>query len=348
MIDKNNFKDLIIYTLVIGLFILAFFVVKPVSMAIIYGVLLAYITHPIHKFLVKKIKNETVSAFIVCIGLFIIIIAVIAVILGSLFSQAIDLYASLKDQDFATAIANLIPRSLLSPEMSSSLVDNIRSSVSNLILNFLGKFNSFITELPILFLKLAVTIFVFFFSLRDGEKAIAYLKSVSPLKKETEEKFFKKFRDVTNSVLLGQIFVGVVQGTVAGIGFFVFGIPNALLLTLLSVLASIIPMIGPSIIWVPTLIFLLVSGRTETAFIFLIYNLFFTSLIDNIIRPMIVSKRTQINIAIIIIGMIGGILVFGIIGLIIGPLILAYVLLVIEIYKKKESESLLFKECENK
>ena len=338
MIDKNNFKDLITYALIIGLFIAAFLIIKPVIMAIIYGILLAYITHPIHRLLVKKIKNESASAFIVCLGFFIIVIAMLVIIIGSLFGQAVDFYVSIKTTDIATSIANAIPKSFIPKEITASLVDNLRSSISNLILNFLGRFNTFITQIPILFLKLAVTIFVFFFALRDGTKAIEYLKSISPLKKETEEKFLKRFKDITNSVLLGQILVGIIQGSVAGIGFFIFGVHNALLLTLISIGFSIIPMIGPAVVWVPVLIYMLISGKTDTAFLFLIYNLFLTSLIDNLIRPFIVSKRTEINSAIILIGMIGGFLVFGIIGLIIGPLILSYVLLVLELYKKREYE----------
>lgn len=344
MIDKNNFKEMMIYVLVIAVFILAFFVVRPVLLAIIYGVLLAYITHPIYKFLRKKIKNESIAAFIVCLGFFIIIIAIVVVLIGTLFSQAVDFYTALKNQDLATSIADSIPKFLIPKQMSASLVDNIKSSISNLIFSFLEKFNSFITDLPILFLKFAVTIFVFFFSLRDGEKAIEYLKSISPLKKETEDKFFKRFKDVTNSVLLGQVLVGIIQGTAAGIGYFVFGVQGAILLTVLSVIASIIPMIGPSIVWAPVFIYLLITGRSNVAFVFLIYNLFFTSLIDNIVRPFIVSRKTEINSAIIIVGMIGGFLVFGVLGLIIGPLILAYVLLILEIYRKKESDSLVFKE----
>ncbi len=346
MINKNNFKDLIIYVLVIGIFILAFFVINPVLIAIIYGLLLAYITHPIYGFLVKKIKNESISAFIVCFGFFIIVIAFLTIIISSLFNQAVDLYTALKNQDIATSIANSIPRFLISKEMSASLVDNLKSSISNLIFSFLNKFNEFITDLPILFLKFAVVIFVFFFTLKDGRKALDYLKSVSPLNKETEEKFIKRFKDVTNSVLLGQIFVGAVQGMVAGIGYFLFGVNGAILLTLLSMIASIIPMVGPSIIWAPIFIYMLVLGKSNIAFIFLIYNLFFTSLIDNIVRPLIVSKRTEINSAIIIIGMIGGFLVLGVLGLIIGPLILAYILLIMEIYKKKEFDSIVFKESE--
>jgi predicted PurR-regulated permease PerM len=187
-------------------------------------------------------------------------------------------------------------------------------------------------------LNFLVFLFVLFFSLKDGEKAMEYLKSVSPLKKETEERFIKRFKDITNSVLLGQILVGVVQGLTAGIGFFIFKVDNALLLTIMAIICSIIPMVGPWIVWLPVSVFMFASAKPEIAIGFLIYNLCLTSLIDNVIRPFVISRKTEINSAVIVVGMVGGFLVFGIIGLIIGPLIIAYVLLMMEIYKKRNIE----------
>lgn len=334
MLDRNDFKDLVTYILIIGLFIMAFIIVKPVLSAIIYGLLLAYITHPLHKILLKKIKNSFISAFLICFGLFTIIITALGLIIGSLFKQGINIYFSLQKIDLSAIIVKSLP-DFLSTETSTSIATSLNSSISHLIANLLDNFNKFIINLPGLGLKLVVVIFVFFFALKDGEKAINYIKSISPLKKETEEKFFKRFRDVTNSVLLGQILIGIAQGLTAGLGYLIFGVPNALLFTLLSIGASIIPMVGPWLVWVPINIFLLMSGRPEIAIGFLIYNMFLTSLIDNVLRPFIISKRTELNTAIVVVGMVGGLIVFGILGLIIGPLILAYVLLVLELYRKK-------------
>lgn len=335
MIDKEHFKDLITYALVIGLILLAVIILKPIVLAIIYGLLLAYICYPVYKFVKRYLKFEFLSAFVVCLGLFIILGIILALIIGTLFDQLIQFYFTLKSTDMTSSLTKILSKFPIPSEVSGPLIDNLRTSISNLLFNFLGKFNKFLLDLPSLALKFLVFLFVFFFSLKDGEKAMSYIKSVSPLKRETEEKFFKRFKNVTNSVLLGQILVGIAQGLTAGVGYFVFGIPNALLLTVLSIFGSIIPLIGPWIIWVPVNFFLFVSGKPEIAIGFLIYNLFLTSLIDNVIRPFIVSKRTEINSAIIVVGMVGGFFVFGILGLIIGPLILAYVLLMMEIYKKR-------------
>ena len=116
--------------------------------------------------------------------------------------------------------------------------------------------------------------------------------------------------------------------------------PNALILTLLACLAGVFPIIGVAIIWVPVAIYLLIAGNTLPTLGVIIFGLISSS-IDNFIRPIIVSKRTHMPSSLILIGMIGGIFLFGILGLILGPLILAYLLVILEIYRNKRTPSIL-------
>jgi predicted PurR-regulated permease PerM len=192
-----------------------------------------------------------------------------------------------------------------------------------------------VLNIPLALIHLAVVMFVFFFALRDGREAVEYLRSLSPLKVEMNQRIFEKFKDITNSVLIGQILIGIIQGLIAGIGYFILGVPNALLLTLLTIIAGIIPIIGPPIVWIPVDIYLFLSGRPIAAIFLLIYGTLIVGWIDNLLRPLFVSIKTKLNTGIVTIGMIGGLLSFGIAGLILGPLILAYVLIVFEIYQKK-------------
>ncbi|MBR9704480.1 AI-2E family transporter [Candidatus Pacearchaeota archaeon] len=343
MIDKERVKDLVTYILIIGLLILAAIILRPIIIAIVYGLLFAYILFPVNKLFKKIFKNEFLSAFLVCLALFIIIAIVMGLIIGTLLDQLIDFYFSLSSTDLTGKLTEIFNKLPFPAEVTSSLADNLRTSISNLLFSFLDQFNKFILDLPELALRFLVFLFVFFFALKDGEKGINYLKSVSPLRKDTEEKFLYRFKNITNSVLLGQILVGIIQGLTAGVGFFIFGVPNAFLFTIIAIFASIIPLIGPWLVWLPISLYLFTVGRPEIAFGFFIYNLFLTSLIDNVIRPFIVSKRTELNSAIIVVGMVGGFLVFGILGLIIGPLIIAYILLMLEIYKKKNLDPILKK-----
>lgn len=348
MLEKDNFKDGIIIILLLGLFILALMILKPVAIAIFSGILLAYIFSPVYRWLLRKVKNENVSAILVGLGLVILIFGIIIWIFSSLVSQAIDLYLALQTVDLTNIVRTMLP-GFLSTDASTVFASSISTFVSNFLAGSLERFSDFILEIPMFLLQLFVVMFIFFFSLRDGERAIEYIESLSPLKKETQEKFLKHFKGITHSVLVGQIIVGIFQGLVAGLGYWIFGVNNALILTALTMLVGVIPLIGPWLVWVPVDIYLFASGHSGAGLGLLIYGLVIISWLDTVIRPLIVSRKTQINSAIVIIGMIGGLYVFGVLGLIIGPLVLAYVLLAIELYRKKtltEKENIIFKEIE--
>lgn len=349
MFNKINFKGLITLLLVAGVFILAFIIIKPILVPIIYGILLAYIFYPIYKFLLKKIKNKNLTAIIVCFGLLIILLIISFLIFQHLFSQIIDFYLSIQKFDFTKIADKLLPKFISTSEISASISGYLSNYISTLIENFLKMFREFIFDLPVVLLKLFIVIFVFFFSLRDGEKAVEFVKSLSPLKKETEDRFFSHLKDITNSVLLGQIVVGIIQGLAAGIGYFIFGVSNALLLTSITIITSMIPIIGAWIVWVPVDIYLFATGNSGAGIGLLIYGILLISTIDNVIRFIIVSKRTKINSVIVLLGMIGGLFVFGFLGLIIGPLVLAYVVLIAELYVKNSvKDGLIFNQENNK
>ena len=249
--------------------------------------------------------------------------------------------------DLAGVIKQAFSLDIFSSSILTTLTDSLNSLVPKILSYFITKFSNIVLNIPVILLKLFVVIFVFFFVLRDGEKAIGYVGSLFPFKREIGEKFIKQFKGVTNSVLLGQVLVGVIQGIIAGIGYFIFGVPYALLLTILTIFVSIIPFIGAWLGWVPAVIYLFSVGRTGAGLGLLIYGILIVSLIDNVLRTIIVAKRTKINSAIVIIGMIGGLFVFGVIGLILGPLILSYVILIVELYRlKKSGESIFFKQTE--
>jgi len=344
MSDKDSFKRILIYILVVCLFILAAIVLKPVIASIIYGLLLAYIFYPVYKWVLSRVKNENLAALIICIGLLIVIFVVASLLFTSLIKQITGLYLSLQEANFVNIVRGSLPEKLASSELSASIVNALNSSFSKILAGISSRFGDFIINLPIILLQLFVVIFTFFFSLRDGKKAFEYLKSLSPLEKDTEKKFFDHLTDITNSVLIGQIVVGIIQGAVAGIGYFIFGVPNALLLTFLTMLVGIIPIIGPWLVWIPVCFYLFITGRSGAGIGLLIYGLLIVSWLDTLIRPAIVSRKTQVHSAIILVGMIGGLFVFGILGLIIGPLVLAYILLVIELYRKKTiGKDLVFK-----
>lgn len=332
--EKNKSRDLINYILAAIIFVLAAAIIYPIVYAIIYGILFAYILYPLHKFLTGKIKSEFLSAVFVCAFLLLILATLLILFFGTLFNQVVEFYTLIQKLDTVDLVRKIVPSFISTSGISETMISSLSDHLSNFIAHYLKQFTNLVSNLPNLLLQTAVGIFTFFFALKDGKKAIEYLKSFSQIKKETEDKFLKQLRDITNSVLLGQVFVGIIQGIFAGIGYYVFGVPNVILLTFLTSIVAIIPILGAWLIWLPVVVYLFASGDTHSAIGLLIYGTFVVSLIDNVLRTLIVSKKTQINTGIILIGMLGGLIVFGFLGLIIGPLILAYVLLVLEIYRK--------------
>jgi predicted PurR-regulated permease PerM len=250
----------------------------------------------------------------------------------TLIRQAFDTYTFLQKTNFADFFSKF--PTIFTPEVSGVAAANVQSFIGKTFTSFLNYFSDFLVNFPNLLLQFAVFIFVFFFATRDSEKLTDYFSKLSPFSASTEVKIMSEFRGITNAIVYGQILIGILQGLLIGIGLFIIGVPRASLLTFIAVIVSIIPMLGSWIVWLPVGIFLLASGQTSSGTFLLIYGLLFVSTIDNILRPLFLSKRSHLNIVLSVIGTVGGLYYFGIVGLILGPLILAYILIIFDLYRQ--------------
>jgi len=200
----------------------------------------------------------------------------------------------------------------------------------------MNQFSDILTFLPTLLLQLFIGFFTIFFAIRDFDKFNNFLKRVSPFDKKTEKKLGLEFRNITNSIVFGQVLIGVIQGLCMGLGLLLLGFDNFLTLTVISIILGIIPVIGPVVLWLPLSLFLIVQGNITSGIILALYGGLFVSTIDNFLRPYLLSRSSNLPIYVSLIGTLGGLLFMGIIGLIIGPLILAYALIILEIYSQKK------------
>jgi len=345
MINEKVFRKVSVAIVILILAILAFMIIRPVVISIIFGLILAYIFKPVYKIIKKIFKNPSLSALIICLFALLILFIPIWFLAPILLKQVLDIYISLQQVDIVSILSAIFPSSLLSEQFTVELTnafDNFVSGTINLILNHVG---DILLNLPNILFQLFIVLIVFFFSLRDADKLNEYIKSLSPFTKEAGQKFFEQSKAVTNAVIYGQIIAGLAQGIIIGIGFYIFGVPNALFLTIIATFASILPIIGAWLVWGPVAISFLLSGNTLAAIGLAIYGSLFVGWIDNLIRPYVVSKKTKVPTAMALIGMIGGLFVFGILGLVIGPLILAYLIILLDFYREKKFSSI-FEEVE--
>ena len=340
---EDNFKKFMVPAAIFVLAFLSFLIVKPLLFSIALGLCLAYIFNPIYNRLNKKIKSKYLCATIVVALTVLICILPIIFVLPSLTRQVFDAYLSIKGFDAYNILKAIFPGILNSPQMSAEILaasSSLKTAISDAVLGF---FKSTIMNLPNILFGLLIFIFTYFFALIESNHFRDYFSVVFPFSKEYEQRFYDRFEKVTNSVLFGHFIVGIIQGVIAGIGYFVLGVPNALLLTVLTTIVGVIPVIGPWLIWIPADIYLFAAGMNQPAMGLLIFGLFVINWIDTLLRPFVVSSRAEMNSAIALIGMIGGTIAFGATGFILGPLILAYLILLVEVYKDKKQDSIVFK-----
>lgn len=337
-IDAKSINKFSAMAIILFLVIATFILLKPIFLAIITGLILAYIVNPIYKKTNSFIKRPTISAFVVSFLLLALVLIPLWFLVPVLVNQVFEIFKFMQGISFGKIVSSLFKG--VPPEFTTQLSSVLSNFVNNTIVGVLNWLAKFLLDLPNLLLQGAVFIFVFFFTLRDQEKLKKYVSELSPLKKQQEKIFIDEFKGITNSIIFGYIIIGLIQGVVAGIGFFVFGVPRALFLTILAVFSSMFPLFGPWLVWVPAAIYLFSQGNVFVAIIFTVYCVLIVSSLDNILRPYIVSKNSSISPVVALIGMIGGLLVFGLLGLVLGPLILAYLIIFLTAYKNKQLSSM--------
>ncbi len=320
---------------IVILIVLSFLVLKEIIVSILAGVILGFIFLPLYEFFQRKFNNKNLSASLVC-GIFIIGLVIPLWFLTPLIlNQSIQVFISSQQIDFVSPVKSIFPSLFSSPEIASELGRVIRSFVTNLTSGAMNAISSILLDFPTIFLHLLVTFFIFFYVLRDNKEFVEYIQSILPFSESVEKRLFKSSKEITSSILYGQIVVGILQGAFAGLSFFLFGVPNALFLTLVAAITGILPVVGTSLVWIPVAIYVFLDGSLFSALGIIAFGLL-ASFFENSIKPTIVSRRTNVHPGIILIGMIGGIFFLGLLGVIIGPLILSYLLIVLELYRDKK------------
>jgi predicted PurR-regulated permease PerM len=183
-----------------------------------------------------------------------------------------------------------------------------------------------------LLLDLLVMLYAMFFFFRDGPKIIEKIFYYTPLTHEDEALLLERFTSVTRATIKGTVVIGVIQGALAGLGFWVAGIGGAAFWGTLMAVLSVVPGIGAALIWVPAVIYLFITGQSVPGVLLLIWCAAVVGTIDNILRPILVGKDAKMPDLLILIGTLGGLFLFGAIGFIVGPIVCGLFLSVWEIY----------------
>jgi predicted PurR-regulated permease PerM len=173
---------------------------------------------------------------------------------------------------------------------------------------------------------------VVYFLLIDGPRLVRFLVDLSPLPEEQNSQLVGKFKDIAGAILVGNGLCGLIQGVAGGLVFWLFGLPSAILWGVIMALLAFLPIIGIGAVFLPTVVFLFLKGRIGASIFFLVFYLLLSGLVEYLLKPKMVGKRVQIHTLVVFLSIIGGLQLFGILGIIYGPLIATAFLTLTDIY----------------
>ncbi len=345
MVNGINYQRYIPLVLFILLVVVAFFLIKPFLLTLFLSALLAYLFYPLYNFILKRIRNKTLSALMVCILIMLIIIIPATFLVKTLVQESYVFYIGAKQKLSGELFANCehslcqsITTFVQDPEINYRVQESVRT-VTNLIIN---KGSEFLLSVPRILLNLVVLFFTLFYLLIDGKSFLNEVGHHLSMGKQEYDLLLKRLKEVIGGVVFGYLLVAILQGALGALGFFIFGIPSPILWGVIMAILALIPLVGTGLVWVPAAAILVLDGMFQNSnslilkgIALFVYCLIFVGSLDNIIRPRLMSGRAKIHPVFILLGGLGGLFLLGPLGVIFGPLILSLVVVLVEMYRAK-------------
>jgi len=177
--------------------------------------------------------------------------------------------------------------------------------------------------------------FSLFFLFRDGEEFYLALRDLIPMEPEHKDQIFQRFYETVSAVVQGMVATAVVQGILAGIGFWALNVPFSFFLACASALFSLQPLVGAAVVWLPCVLYLGLAGSWGKALILLGYGVGIISGADNVLKPLIIGGRTKLPTLFLFFGILGGLQAYGFLGIFLGPVVLATIMAFVNIYREE-------------
>lgn len=333
---KNHHSNYFLFLALAGSMVVVYFIAKPFLSPLILAAIFAFLFQPIYKKLLNYLKKrESLAAFFTTIIAVVLVLLPVTFLGIQIFKESSQLYQSLVNEgggDFVGAIENALnqARSILPiPEdFQIDIGQYVKQGLAFLIENLGAVFSSFAKML----INLLVFLIAFYFLLKDGSKLKNYLVVLSPLEDTDDEFIVSRLKTAVSAAVKGNLTIGLIQGVLTGIGFAIFGVPNAVLWGSVAVISAFLPGIGTALVITPAIIFLFITGNTFGAIGLLVWGVTAVGLVDNFLGPRLVGRGMQLHPLMVFIAILGGLAFFGPLGFLLGPLAMSVCLALIEIY----------------
>lgn len=319
--EETSWKQITLFLLTLGILILCALILRPFASAIVGAIVLAVITQRPYNWLASKIENRSATATVALVLVILAIVTPSFFLTKSLGKQAFAAIHTLRDDGTQKKFSEFLGSH---PALASG-VETVTNSIdlshaAQTTGTFIGsKLGSLLKDSFRAATQLVIMLFILFFLFRDRTTAINLLRSVLPLREGETSELLEKVGDTIYATSLGRLAIAAVQGFLAGLAFWALGVPGVILWAFSTVAFAMIPAFGSFIVWGPIALYLGLSGHWGKAALLAIWGGLVVSTIDNILYPMLVGTRLRSHTVTILLSILGGIAVFGITGVILGP-----------------------------
>lgn len=337
--------------LIVALLFAAFacyLLIEPYINSIVMAFILSLLMFPIHEWIETKLpKYKNTVAFLSCTILtFIIVIPLLLVFSaivqqGSLFSQNVyqwvvgggiqEMFANPWVVKGLSIINKYLPFDTIEPQ---SIAQKVAESATKLGSNLVAVSAKILGNATNFLMDFFLMLFVLFFLLRDHDSLISALRHILPFSRSQEDRLLSEIEKVSKSAVMGSFLTAIAQGFAGGFGMWLAGFPGLFWGTMMG-FASFIPVVGTALIWIPATAYLLISGDTTWGIFLAVWSIAIVGSIDNILRPLLMQGSAGMNTLMIFFSLLGGIHLFGLIGLIYGPLIFALTMVLFTMYEEE-------------
>jgi predicted PurR-regulated permease PerM len=320
-------------------------IMSPFFGAIAWAIVVTIIFYPAYAFISRYVRLKPLASFLTVAFILVVILGPFAYLTSVLVNE-LQLIASRINannfeelQAFVTRLESYhIVKKMISyggfAELTSqqAIADNVRNIGKTLI----GTLSLHIPDILSVFGNFVFMIFTTYFLLKDGPGFLSKAKEYMPFSERQKERLATQIKDMIVSTVYGGVLIAIIQGTLGGFAYYLLGIDSPVMWGVAMSVMSFVPVLGTFIIWGPTSVYLAMQGEYVNGLVLFLFGVLVISMVDNILKPIIIGSRTKMPTIVILFSVLGGIKLFGVIGLITGPLVTAVFLSVFEIFSHLE------------
>ncbi|MEZ4701467.1 MAG: AI-2E family transporter [Rhodothermales bacterium] len=335
------FRRTFLLLLVLAISMLFMAMIQQYILTLLMAAIVTGMAHPLYVRLLRRVGNRPGLASTLTILLLLLLVGgPLSGFLGIVAAEAADIIKTVRPKVEELMQQPNVVREWLDRMPFASYIEPYQSEILTRLGDVVQRVGDFVitnvasvtTGTALFFLHIGIMLYAIFFFLVDGRALLDRILYLIPMRSEDKQLLVHKFVSVTSASLRGALIIGVVQGGLAGASFAFAGIGGAVFWGTVMAVLSTIPLLGAAIVWVPGVIYLIATGHTGAGIAVAIWCAVVVGLADNVLRPRLVGKDTQMSDLLVFLGIVGGLSLFGGIGFFIGPIVAALFVTVWDFY----------------